>query len=217
MDPAEAYQRLEIARNDLWQFCSRAVYTLDQADAEEPVKQFPFHLDYLRQMAFHWEHEPLFAVKKSRRMVVTWSMITFILWDAMFHIGRANFIISKKEKDADDLVRKCFFIYNHIPEEVLPKEVLPKANYKFCKLEFPELDSYIMGLPQGEDQIRQYTASRVFLDEFAFMEKARSTWAGLKPTITGGGKISIVSTPEMSFFKAIVDDEIDKWMEGRAV
>jgi hypothetical protein len=75
-------------------------------------------------------------------------------------------------------------------------------------MEFPGLNSYIWGVPQGADQLRQFTASALFFDEFAFWEKARETYMASKPTIDGGGRVSLVSSPMDGFFKEVCFDLI---------
>ena len=150
--------------------------------------------------------EPLFALVKHRRMVCTWSMCLVFLWDAMFYEGRFNALISKKEEDSDDLVRRCKFIYDNLPKGIIK----PKATYKYTELAFPEIDSKIKGFAQGPDQLRQYTCSRIGGDEIAFWPQARATFVAMKPTLEGGGKVTLISTRYPGFFKELIEDTLDQ-------
>jgi len=179
------------------------VFTLDQADATNPVKPFP-NKSYLEFVTREWQQHPMLLVPKSRRMMLSWLMCWLHLWLAMFHPGRAVFIVSDKEQKSDELVRRCEFMYSSIPEGTILK---PTLRAKYCSLEFPGLDSYIMGLPSGAAQLRQYTASALLFDEFAFWNDAMETLGAARPTIDGGGRITIISSAQDGPFKKLCFDE----------
>jgi hypothetical protein len=122
--------------------------------------------------------------------------------------GRSVAFVSKKEDDADELIRKAKFILEHIPEEEWPKELRPKWEYKYGQLFFPELNSKIQGFPQGADQLRQYTFSAIMADEMAFWEDAEQMFAASFPTLEGGGRFTAISSPAPGFFKRLVFDRI---------
>jgi len=203
--PPEA-EALNTYRNSLASFAEDCAWTIDQTDRYNPIKKW-HNEDYLVYLLNYMKDEFLAAVVKHRRMRATWAMCLTYLHDAMFFEGRFNALVSKKEEDSDDLVRRCKFIYDNIPREKLP--IKPKAEYKYCVLSFPEISSIIHGFPQGPDQLRQYTCSRVGCDEFAYWPQARATFVAMKPTIEGGGKICLVSTRWPGFFKEIVEDKIE--------
>ena len=182
----------------------RVIYTLDQTDVLQPVKPFP-NETWLELIAGRWVSEPMLALFKSRRMTITWLMIFLHLWLGMFREGAAIFFVSDKEEKSDELVKRAEFIYDHIPAEAMLK---PAKKSSYCYLEFPGLNSYIQGVPQGADQLRQYTASAIFADEFAFWPKARETFMASKPTIDGGGKFTCISSPMEGFFKELCFDLI---------
>jgi phage FluMu gp28-like protein len=179
------------------------IFTLDQTDARTPVKQFP-PKQHLEQITRIWEANPMLLVPKSRRMMLSWLMCYLHLWYAMFHPGRAIFIVSDKEQKSDGLVRMCEFMYTNIPDGTILKPIMRS---KYCALEFPGLDSYIMGLPSGAAQLRQYTASALLFDEFAFWGDAMETLGAARPTIEGGGRLTIVSSAQDGPYKKLVFDE----------
>jgi hypothetical protein len=130
-------------------------------------------------------------------------MVFLHLWLAMFREGVAIFFVSDKEDKSDELVKRAEFIYKYIPDSMVLK---PRIKSSYCYLEFPGLNSYIQGVPQGADQLRQFTASAILADEFAFWEKARETFMASKPTIDGGGKFTCISSPKEGFFKELCFD-----------
>lgn len=208
-DKAELFQRYQKYATDPWAFLVDCVYTQDQVDRECPIKKFPGHLMYLKLYVRIWQKCRMVGVPKSRRMYMSWINIGLYLWDTMFHVGVHNAFVSKKEDDADELVKRAKFIFDHIPEDKIPKDFLPKMEDKFCHLEFPELNSKIQGFPQGADQLRQFTFSGILGDEMAFWPEAQKMYATSYPTLEGGGRFTAISSPGPGFFKNLVFDQFD--------
>lgn len=205
-------------RTDPWEFLKDCVWTKDQVDKLQPIKRYPANTEwaeYLRYITWQVWTEPLLAIVKHRRMVITWTICGLWLCDVLFNEGRLNALGSKKEKDSDELVERCFFIYNNLPKQVevrgqMVPLLVPTAKYTYCKLEVEEIDSRIIGVAEGENQLRQHTCSRVACDEMGFWPQARGSFMGLKPTLDGGGQVVLVSTRYPGFFQQVVEDKIDE-------
>lgn len=195
-------------KENAWDFLMECVYTLDQVSHGEAIKTLP-NREYAKAYVELWQKCPLLAVPKSRRMTMSWFTIGLYLWDTLFHDGKFNAFVSKKEDDANELVERAKFIYDHIPASKLPKEMLPEARVKFCLLEFPSINSKIQGFPQGADQLRQFTFSGIFGDESAFWPDAKAFYSATFPTIEGGGKMTLVSSPAPGFFKQLCFDQLN--------
>jgi len=180
------------------------IYTLDQTDLLNPIKPFP-NQPWLKTISEIWLEERLLALYKSRRMTITWLMVFLHLWLAMMREGVAVFFVSDKEEKSDELVDRAKFIFKYIPDTMFLK---PQSKSSYCYLEFPGLNSYIQGVAQGADQLRQFTATALLFDEFAFWERARETFMASKPTTDGGGKLTCISSPRESFFKELCFDLI---------
>lgn len=198
--------RLRLYSKSTWDFMKDCVFTMDQADKQEPIKKYP-DKPYLKYVTETIADETLCAIVKHRRMIITWTLCGVFTHDAMFNEGRFNALMSKKEEDSDELVRRCKFIHESIPEKILP--VKPRGVYKYTQYSFPEIDSAIKGVAQGKDQLRQYTCSRIGADEIAFWPSALESFVAMKPTIEGGGKVCLVSTRFPGFFKELIEDTLD--------
>jgi hypothetical protein len=199
---------------DPWEFLKECVFTLDPVNQAHPIKAFPSHLAYLEFLCRLWQRKRQIAIPKSRRMVCSWGFISLYTWDTLFHSGRHNAFVSKKEDDAGDLISRAEFIYHKIPEWRLPRMLLPKLkNNKMSKqpplMEFEEINSKLQGFPQGADQMRQFTLSGILGDECAFWEQAQAFYSASKPTLDGGGKMTLISSRSPGFFKKIVFDQLD--------
>ena len=180
------------------------IWTLDEADLKQPIKEFPKD-PWIEYTIKEWLDNPLLAIPKSRRMMMTWTMALCHLWLAMFHEGANVFFVSDKEEKSDALVKRAEFIFDHIPAGRL---LLPKKRSKFCLMEFPGLNSCIRGVPQGAGQLRQYTATAIFADEIAFWERGQETFSASRPTIEGGGRFTCVSSAQEGFFQDLCFDTI---------
>ena len=196
--------KIEQWGRDPWAWLRECVRTQDEADENARVKPFP-NKEYLEHTVRVWQREPILAIPKSRRMVATWLMIALHLHKALFFPRSAIFIQSKKEEDSDFLLgpHRMLFIYHNLP----PNVPWPRVKKKYANLAFDN-GSYVKGIAQGADQLRQYTASAILCDEMAFWEDAESTWTSLKPTIQGGGKVTMVSSAQPGFFQRIVEGRL---------
>lgn len=212
--PSSPAERILLAKRDPWFFLEHCVFTLDQTDENQPIKRFPANdpnmRDYLRLYSRIWEQNKRIAVPKSRRMFMTWTNISLHLWLAMFGIGKSVAVISKKEDDSNELLKRMKFIYDNIPEEVLPKKLLPKMETVYGEIRFPEIESWIKGFAQGDGQLRQYTMTAILADEMAFWEQAEAAYSSAIPTLEGGGRFTAISSPAPGFFRRLVDDRLDQ-------
>lgn len=182
----------------------KVIWTHDEVDLLNPIKPFPDE-SWLEHVTYRWLDERLFAMYKSRRMKITWLMVFLHMHLAVFNEHAAIYFVSDKEEKSDELVRRASFIYDHIPDDKMLK---PVSKLSYCYLEWPGLGSFIQGVPQGADQLRQYGATAIYNDEVAFWDKARETYMASKPTIDGGGRVTLTSSPQDGFFKELCFDLI---------
>ena len=189
--------------SDTMDFLTRAVWTVDEARGE--VRQFPAELEYIRYIVEERVKHPLFAIEKSRRMLVTWTFCAVYLYDVLTERNHADFIACRKLEASCELLGRMVAIYDHIPESVWGNKpgLVRHAGYSgkgYRRLDCPENNSFVEAVAEGKDQLRQYTASNILLDEFGFWQKAEESWGALRPTVEGGGHVDMVSTPELGAF-----------------
>lgn len=191
---------------------SRAVWTKDEATGS--IRKFPADEEYNGEHRFAYIEylssirllHRIFAVDKCRRMFVSWWLCCEYLYDTLTQQNHANFWVSKKLEDAAYVLgeERILGVYNRIPAEVWPGKPdllrTGKRGKGYELLTCPQTGSYIQAVPEGADQLRQYTASNVMFDEFAFQSRQREAWTAAKPTIDGGGHIDVVSTPELGAY-----------------
>lgn len=210
----EPLERL-IQLRDPMMFLKHCCFTFDNADQRNPIKRFPWEKPYIFPLVRVWERSKLFAIPKSRRMVISWTMMALHFHYALININRLVGIFSKKEADADELLERAIFMYNNIPQDIWPPELRPKYRRVQNVIEFKETGSLMRAFPQGPDQARQHGFSRILFDEYAYWPDAAETYGATLPTLQGGGMLSIVSTYPKIFggddphFYKILDDRLE--------
>lgn len=194
-------------RQDYWvmTYC----FTKDEHDSNQPVKRFPRY-KYIPFIIRRLCHNPKVAIPKSRQVMITWTVLAYILGQCLFKKHRLWFIQSKKEEDAAALIERAKHMYEHLPwwQRAAAPLTRPLMKQPFNKLVIAN-GSKMWGVPQGSDILRQYTASGIFGDEYAFQDKAEDAYTAAKPTVDGGGQIIAVSSVNgKNFFYRLVSDQM---------
>jgi len=189
-----------------WDFLARAVFTRDEASGQ--IRQFPSgpEFEYLQYLT---EQRPLHRVRayeKSRRMMITWWLLSLYLYELMTQSNELAAVASDKLGKSTYLLGqdRMQFVYDHIPADVWPNrpEVIfeGKDGMGWSTVRCPSTSSAIMAMASGKSQMQQYTFSRVLMDEFPRWEQQEESWRNIQPTIQGGGCCDIVCTAELGVF-----------------
>lgn len=198
---------LKRIKQDPYYFLTNYCYTLDEHNHANPYQLIP-KKEYVRDLCDIFITEDLIAVEKSRQMMVSWVMVCAIpLWFNMFYrpVGTRTFIVSKKEQDANAMIDRMKIIYDRLPTWL--KYSNPADPFSYNKMQWGKNNSIIQGVPQGADQLRQYTASLIVSDETAFQDQTEKAYESARPSLLGGGKFVAISTPNGQewFYRTIRD------------
>lgn len=196
------------AIKDPYFFLTRFCYTQDEHWQSKGLSS-PYNLipkkQYIQDICDVFQTEDLIAIEKTRQMMASWIVCGLALWDTMFKEGRRTILMSKKEKDANALVDRCKLIYARLPQQLQDK--YPRDPEKYLEMKWSKRGSILLGVPQGEDQVRSYTASLVVGDEASFQDKMEKVFEAAQPSLQGGGKFVMISTPNgREFFWRICYD-----------
>jgi hypothetical protein len=221
-DPHDLKRHLTAARYaaDVWTWVVDCVTTVDELDPSTPIKPFPTQvcpdhaqyaggaavtacptctrpmspLAYLRDLARQWQSSapPLLLIPKARRMRLTWLMVACHVWLAC-HRPHANvFFVSSKEDKSAELIERARGILARLPALGGGGQVIvPRASPPSLRLENGAL---LMGVAEGADQLRQYTATAILADEFGTWNWPRAAYTAMRPTIDGGGRLTLLSS-----------------------
>lgn len=172
--------------DDPWSFMTECVYTIERT---EGIKKFPSY-DYLKEFVSFLQNERLLVVLKSRQMLITWTVLAFIVWDCILRGSSEVLVISKREAEAKELLQRAKFIYNNLPDEM---RITVGSNNKNI-LSFNNLNSRIISLPSSADIGRTYSPKIIFWDEMAFTPFDEDVFQSLQPALDGGGSFIGVSS-----------------------
>lgn len=202
----------------LKEFCKRQpIYwvenflsSIDEHSAITPIRKFPKR-EYIRIIIKEFFANSRLFVAKSRQIFATWTFSALALYSAQFFSHQKVFIISKKQEDAFELIKRIRHLYMSQPTWLralcpLARKLVdqPQGYLYFAN------GSEIRGLPQGPDQIRSYTASLIMVDEAAFLDLLEDTYGACVPAIAGGGKLVVFSSAGLSYFGSLVEIKDEK-------
>jgi len=210
----EIARRLLAIKSHPKYFLKYACFTKDGNDMNNPCKPFPFHLQYHQEICDAWAESNLFIIEKSRQMQMTWFALGVHLWLALTGPDREIYLRRQTFDDALKLLDDTRYIYDHIPESIWPKSLLPELKTKEGMLVFPDINTTIFAVSEGKDKMRGRTPSAVLLDEFAFQTDDEMVWQTIRPSLQGGARVTIVSTPKPLFgqedpvFRRIIEDRM---------
>jgi hypothetical protein len=139
--------------------------------------------------------EHLYLVGRS--MIPThnsWTAGAYLFWYAAFHFEQTVMILSNKDRNAMEMIHRIRFIYERLPMWLKPG--LTDDGWNKHEVGFDN-GSRIKSAPTSEDSARGFSASLLFLDEFAFVRDGvqEEFWGAVSPTFSTGGKCIICSTP----------------------
>lgn len=125
---------------------------------------------------------------------IGWSTLIgfYVFWLAFFRPNTRIMLLSKGEREAQELLSKVRFGAERIPSWLAARGPKIKTS-NLQKLEFTN-GSEILSLPSGNNPARGFTGRLVVCDEFAFLENSDEAWASIEPTADIGGQLIILST-----------------------
>lgn len=182
--------------------CAASVeaFTERHATIEDPdgtVRRFALW-DFQRDTLRHLQAGENVIVLKARRLGLSWVVLAFALWVAVFQQGVRILILCKTGDDAAALLDRIRRMRDRIEKDPLSAHVLAgleqPAKIRDAVTTLDVGASTIRALMGTPAAARSETAGLVLLDEFAFQRGAPEIWQAIQPTIEGGGQIAVVST-----------------------
>jgi hypothetical protein len=214
---------------DPWHWLATAVTTVDELDPRAPIKPFPTHvcgacaryfggltprrccggpareLTYLRDLARQWASAapPLLLVPKARRMRLSWLFVALHVWLLIQRPSAKIYIVSSKEDKSAELLERAHGILMRLaPGDGggLQLEVKQSPPTIYVK----DHDATMIGVAEGAHQLRQMTATAIMADEIGTWMSPRDTFAAMRPTIDGGGRLTLISSAYPGFWAELV-------------
>lgn len=188
-------QELDRCRTDITYWVNNWVWTYDprRTPRSLPFDLFPKQEEYLRWLEGLVRDRQPGLVEKSRDAGLTWLCGAFAIHRWLFFPGDKYTFASRKESlvdklgDPDSIFEKFRLLLKSLPAWMLPN------NYSTGYLKFINQDNgSVIGGESGDEIGRGGRASAVFLDEFAFVERANRVDAAVSEN---SEVVIYVSTP----------------------
>ena len=175
---------------------------------QHPVKglisfdTFPFQDDCVDQFNDHRFN----IVLKSRQLGLSTLVAAYSVWMAIFQREKNILVIATKLAVAQNFIIKVKTMIRALPKWLMIPDVV--ANNKQI-IQFNH-GSQIKAIPTSEDAGRSEALSLLIIDEAAFVRNFDTIWTGIYPTISTGGRVIILSTPNGAggqYYKLYTDAE----------
>lgn len=186
-----------------WKFFCQQVLTVDEsvdmkAVGAQRVLKWPKYHVYLKESLNVLANEPLVAFPKSRRMMISWLICSYYIHTARFQPHSALFYMSETEQKAAFAVdKRCKFMEDNLKDPAfrLPRHEMKTKTGLVGHMSYPN-GSYIWALASGGDVLRQYTATKIFIDESEFQDEAPAVVRAALPMVENGAQLIIASSSD---------------------
>lgn len=154
-----------------------------------PFKTYPYQADLLQDFNDYRFN----VILKARQLGISTIAAGYIVWLMLFHRDKNILVMATKFKTASNLVKKVKAIMKNLPQWIVISEISIDNRSSF------ELSngSQIQAASTSGDAGRSEALSLLVIDEAAHVENLSELWAGLYPTISTGGRVIALSTPNM--------------------
>ncbi len=117
------------------------------------------------------------------------SSVAYILWYALFHTEKTIAILANKGATAREMLARVTLMLENLPFFLQPgTKALNKGSIEFSN------NSRILAAATSGSSIRGLSVSLLYLDEFAFVEKASEFYTSTYPVISSGTNTKVIIT-----------------------
>lgn len=185
---AQMLQELARCANDIFYFAEKYYKIIHPVRGEEVIQLYPYQKELLHNFKTY-RHNIVLA---GRQLGKTTCSALYLLWFALFNSSKNIAILANKQTTAISIIDDIKKGYEGLPAWLKPGV----KKYDQLEIKF-ENESRIFARATGPDAIRGESVSLLFLDEFAFVPEniAEDFWVANYPTLSTGGNIIVVSTP----------------------
>ena len=190
---------------------SPLIWALERVRLPGPSGPVPFR-PYPYQATLLADRSPTLLVLKARQTGITTVGVIRELHEMVHRPRSLVLAVSKGQGDADELVRLAAEVLAELGDAA-PRRV----NDSVREIEL-ENGSRMVSVPATAKAGRGFTATSVLLDEFAFAAYDGRIYRAVLPTLSRGGRLTVVSTPDGQanlFYKFWQGQEGGDWSRHR--
>ena len=142
-----------------------------------PFKLYP----YQHNMFNHFENNRFSIVLACRQSGKSISSVGYLLWFACFHSEKTIAILANKGSTAREMLARITLMLENLPFFLQPGCKAPNKG----SIEFSNNSRIIASATSGSS-IRGMSVNLLYLDEFAFVERAAEFYTSTYPVISSG-------------------------------
>jgi hypothetical protein len=156
---------------------------------EHPLRGLvPFHLYAFQQRILNEVKDHRFnVIRKFRQAGVTTLCAAYSLWSIIFNEHHNIMVVSIGDRESTAFLRRVTLMYDDLPLWLKPG-IQEKNKHNLHLTTNSRIRSQPAGAGRGE------AVSHLIVDEAAFIPEMREFWTAIFPTISTGGKVTMLST-----------------------
>jgi hypothetical protein len=150
----------------------------------------PFELyPYQERMFDHFNDNRFSVVLACRQSGKSISACAYLLWYALFHTEKTIAVLANKGATAREMLGRITLMLENIPFFLQPgSKALNKGSLEFSN------NSRIVAAATSGSSIRGMSVNLLYLDEFAFVERAAEFYTSTYPVISAGRDTKVIIT-----------------------
>ena len=150
----------------------------------------PFELyPYQKKMFNQFQENRFNVVLACRQSGKSISACAFLLWFALFHSEKTVAVLANKGATAREMLSRITLMLENIPFFLQPgTKALNKGSLEFSN------NSRILAAATSGSSIRGLSVNLLYLDEFAFVERAAEFYTSTYPVVSAGTDTKIIVT-----------------------
>ena len=166
-------------------FCETYLKIISLDKGLVPFKLYP----YQHQMFSHFDNNRFSIVLACRQSGKSISSVAYLLWYACFHPEKTIAILANKGAVAREMLARITLMLENLPFFLQPgTKALNKGSLEFSN------NSRIIASATSGSSIRGMSVNLLYLDEFAFVERANEFYTSTYPVISAGTDTKVIVT-----------------------
>ena len=166
-------------------FCNKYLKVISLDEGLVPFSLYP----YQEKMFKHFNDNRFSIVLACRQSGKSISSVAYILWYACFHSEKTIAVLANKGATAREMLARVTLMLENLPFFLQPGcKALNKGSIEFSN------NSRIIASATSGSSIRGMSVNLLFLDEFAFVERANEFYTSTYPVVSSGKETKVIIT-----------------------
>ena len=166
-------------------FCKKYLKVISLDSGLVPFRLYP----YQEKMFDHFNNNRFSIVLACRQSGKSISSVGYIIWYACFHSEKTIAILANKGATAREMLARVTLMLENLPFFLQPgTKALNKGSIEFSN------NSRIIAAATSGSSIRGMSVNLLFLDEFAFVERANEFYTSTYPVVSAGKDTKVIIT-----------------------